>query len=315
MLAADLRRSWLLLAAGESRQHGGNTGYDDQADIYYSWDSTVANHESVAVGDAIAIWDKTRLLGVSIIETIEKSEAQKLLHKCPRCGKAGIKARKKMKPRYKCYKCDHLFDEPTSILTHVTEYRSRHDAAWRDLDGLLTGSELRALCASPKSQQSLRPLRWDLFESVVAERGGRRALDTVRRRTPDFVFPGGHVLTTVRVRRGQQAFRDHLLGAYGDFCAFTGHAPLKVLEAGHLYSYADLGVHHAHGGLLLRRDVHRLFDDGSLAVKPGELTIDVAPDLEPYSQYSRLHGRALMVTPTTKQLLWLSQHWRQHRAA
>jgi hypothetical protein len=26
--------AWLLMAAGDNRQHGGNSGYDDQADVY-----------------------------------------------------------------------------------------------------------------------------------------------------------------------------------------------------------------------------------------------------------------------------------------
>jgi hypothetical protein len=49
---------------------------------------------------------------------------------------------------------------------------------------------------------------------------------------------------TVRVRRGQRQFRQHLLTAHGELRAFTGEAPVRVLEAGHLYSYAELGVHH-----------------------------------------------------------------------
>jgi N-acyl homoserine lactone hydrolase len=45
------------------------------------------------------------------------------------------------------------------------------------------------------------------------------------------------------------------------------------LEAAHLYSYAASGVHHLDGGLLMRRDVHRLFDLGHHAVRPNSLTL------------------------------------------
>ena len=31
-------QAWLLMTVGENRQHGGNAGYDDQADVYYTWD-------------------------------------------------------------------------------------------------------------------------------------------------------------------------------------------------------------------------------------------------------------------------------------
>src|SRR5687767_681397 len=44
-------RAWLLMAAGDNRGHGGNSGYDDQIDAYYSWDSNVPNHKNLRVGD------------------------------------------------------------------------------------------------------------------------------------------------------------------------------------------------------------------------------------------------------------------------
>lgn len=50
-------RAWLLFAAGDDRQHGGNDGYDDQPDSYYSWDSTVPNHAALQAGDVVVLWD------------------------------------------------------------------------------------------------------------------------------------------------------------------------------------------------------------------------------------------------------------------
>src|SRR5690606_41932078 len=106
-----------------------------------------------------------------------------------------------------------------------------------------------------------------------------------------FEMPQGFTRALVRVRRGQRQFREHLLSAQGEVCAFTGGAPARVLEAGHLYSYAQLGTHFEHGGLMLRRDVHRLFDDGLLAVEPSRLRVDVAHELAVFPQYARLHDR------------------------
>ena len=65
------RRAWLLMAVGENRQHGGNDGCDDEPDTHYSWDRTVNNHAALKAGDAVALWDKKQLLGVSTIEEIE----------------------------------------------------------------------------------------------------------------------------------------------------------------------------------------------------------------------------------------------------
>jgi hypothetical protein len=81
LLAAPKFSAWLLMTVGQNRQHGGNAGYDDQADVYYTWDSTVPNHAQIKVGDPIAIWDKDRLLGMSIVEEIERETKEKLLFK------------------------------------------------------------------------------------------------------------------------------------------------------------------------------------------------------------------------------------------
>lgn len=307
--------AWLLMTVGENRQHGGNAGYDDQADVYYTWDSTVPNHAHIKVGDPVALWDKDRMLGVSVIEEIETATKEKLLFKGPECKMAGIKSRKNKLPKYKCYKCGQEFELPITQAAIVTEYRSRHDAAWTSLDNLLPGRDLRQLCESPKSQLSMRQLRWDAFQESLASKGADRALERVVHRAPDFFFRQGHQLEMVRVRRGQRQFREHLLRTLGQTCAFTGDAPTRVLEAGHLYSYAQLGVHHEHGGLLLRRDIHRLFDDGWLAVDPDHLRVDVSEELEHYPQYAHLHDRLLHTRLQEGQVEWLSHHWAEHRAS
>jgi len=307
--------AWLLMTVGDNRQHGGNAGYDDQADVYYTWDSTVPNHTQIKTGDPIAIWDKDQLLGISVVEEIEEEVKEKLLFKCPHCGKAGIKARQTISPRYKCYKCEGVFDTPDTQTVTVTEYRSRHDAAWTSLENLLPGADLRQLCESPKSQLSMRSLRWGAFQEAISSKGAERAVERVVHRAPDLAFPQGHFLEIVRVRRGQRKFREHLLEAQGETCAFTGEAPTRVLEAGHLYSYAELGVHHEHGGLLLRRDIHRLFDDGWLAVDPGTLRVDVADALEAFPQYASLHDRCLQTRLRDSQIEWLARHWAEHRAS
>jgi hypothetical protein len=74
-------------------------------------------------------------------------------------------------------------------------------------------------------------------------------------------------------------------------------------------------VHHTHGGLLLRRDIHRLFDDGLLAVDPGRLRVDVSDLLEAYLRYAALHDRQLRVSLRHKQVEWLARHWIEHRAS
>lgn len=131
------QRAWLLMAAGDNRGHGGNAGYDDMVDAYYSWDSNVPNHKKLRVGDPIALWDKDRLLGVSVIEEIETSAGQKLLSRCPECATTRISDRKGSEPRYRCMKRHHEFGTPVPDVVEVLEYRARYDAAWTSLEGVL----------------------------------------------------------------------------------------------------------------------------------------------------------------------------------
>lgn len=162
--------AWLLMAAGEDRQHAGNAGYDDQVDTYYTWDSTVPNASNIKVGDAVAFWDKRRLLGLSVVEEISTVIVTKPLFRCPVCHKASIKGRKTLTPRFRCQDCTALFEEPESELTRVTQFRSRHDAAWTELDDALAGPELRPLCHSPGSQLSMRSLNWTAFQDALTQR-------------------------------------------------------------------------------------------------------------------------------------------------
>lgn len=70
---------------------------------------------------------------------------------------------------------------------------------------------------------------------------------------------------TVRPRLGQGTFRYALEQAYGR-CAVTGEHSLPALDAAHILPYGDGGEHTVNNGLLLRADVHRLFDTGYVTV-------------------------------------------------
>lgn len=303
--------AWLLLAVGEDRAFGSNDGYRDEPATHYRWDDTVPNHRQIRTGDAVVLWDKKASIGASIVESIETAENTKSVYSCPYCGKAHIKARKTKHPRYRCFKCDNEFDEPITTRKNVTEYTATYEASWVDLGGLLDGATLRGLCVSPKSQLSMRPLDWNRFHEAVAKAVGPELLTVLEasKRT----IQGGHRNVSVRVRVGQGSFRRDLLAAAGAVCAFTGPTPAVALEAAHLYSYARIGQHREHGGLLMRRDLHHLFDLGFIAVDPRTLTIDVAASLAKYPVYAVLQGRSLAVTLRGQQVAWLQEHWDEHR--
>lgn len=72
----------------------------------------------------------------------------------------------------------------------------------------------------------------------------------------------------VTPRLGQGTFRVSVTDAYDRSCAITGEHSLPVLEAAHIQSYARQGPHDVRNGLLLRADLHRLFDKGYITVTP-----------------------------------------------
>ncbi|MYW94976.1 HNH endonuclease [Amycolatopsis rubida] len=95
---------------------------------------------------------------------------------------------------------------------------------------------------------------------------------------------GGHREARAKVRVGQGAFRKNVIARHGAQRAVTGPCP----EAAHLISFAKNESHE--DGLLLRADVHKLFDRGLLAVHPDTLCVEIAPALAGYHYYSEFEG-------------------------
>jgi putative restriction endonuclease len=76
--------------------------------------------------------------------------------------------------------------------------------------------------------------------------------------------------TIIRPRLGQGTFRLLVTDAYERRCAVTGERVLPVLEAAHVRPYAEGGEHRIDNGLLLRSDLHTLFDAGYLTITPDQ---------------------------------------------
>lgn len=79
----------------------------------------------------------------------------------------------------------------------------------------------------------------------------------------------------VHPRLGQGTFRVLVTDAYQRRCAVTGEKTLPALDAAHIKPYSVGGSHDASNGLLLRRDLHSLFDAGYLTVTP-EMRVEVS---------------------------------------
>jgi putative restriction endonuclease len=105
---------------------------------------------------------------------------------------------------------------------------------------------------------------------------------------------GSPVIVTPRL--GQGAFRVLVTDAYERRCAVTGERTLPVLDAAHIRPYSKLGPHELANGLLLRTDLHTLFDAGYLTVTPSmQLRVSrrIREEYKNGRDYYALDGREL----------------------
>lgn len=109
-----------------------------------------------------------------------------------------------------------------------------------------------------------------------------------------------------RSRLGQGTFRVLVTDAYQRRCAVTGERTLPVLEAAHIKPFSLHGPHHVDNGILLRSDLHKLFDLGYVTVTP-ELRLEVSPRLKVEwrngREYYTHHGKPLAFRPTDARYL------------
>lgn len=100
---------------------------------------------------------------------------------------------------------------------------------------------------------------------------------------------------TIKIRQGQAEFRGSLVGAYDGKCAVTGSRIVELLEAAHILPHAEGANYRASNGLLLRADVHTLYDLHLLSIDE-HYRIHLSKALE-VSEYRRYHGAKLLVFP------------------
>jgi putative restriction endonuclease len=91
-----------------------------------------------------------------------------------------------------------------------------------------------------------------------------------------------------------------VLDEYSRRCAITGEKTLPVLEAAHIQPYSENGPHRVSNGILMRSDLHTLFDNGYLTLTK-EFHVEVSRRIrEEFSngrEYYALHGKKLVSIP------------------
>lgn len=123
-------------------------------------------------------------------------------------------------------------------------------------------------------------------------------------------------LVEINLRRGSNRFRRKLLNAYDERCAVTGCDATAALEAAHILPYVGEKSDFVSNGLLLRSDIHTLFDLDLIGIHPSKFTISLASSLGGTS-YEKLAGKKIAFPrdpekqPNAKAL---GKRWREFRS-
>ncbi|MEY8143105.1 HNH endonuclease [Falsihalocynthiibacter sp. CO-5D18] len=105
---------------------------------------------------------------------------------------------------------------------------------------------------------------WDVERDGDFDSSAARAYETARR----------------LARPGQLQFRRDALALWGNRCAISGTTLVTVLEAAHIVPHAQSGEMRAANSIVLRADLHRLFDAGLIAVDPKTLSVTMQKNVK-----------------------------------
>lgn len=107
-------------------------------------------------------------------------------------------------------------------------------------------------------------------------------------------------LREINLRRGQPKFRAKMLRAYSSKCAISGYDCTDALEAAHITPYWNEDSNHVQNGILLRCDLHTLFDLGKIGVNPETFTVVVSEPLKA-TLYGKLDGKKIRLPAIKEQ--------------
>ena len=102
--------------------------------------------------------------------------------------------------------------------------------------------------------------------------------------------------TKKKVIRHQHKFRNELLKIYDGKCVITGS--IKALEEAHIIPYADCKHFDICNGLILKNDIHRMYDSHELTINPDTLKIEMFGDILNDDYFKLLNGKQIILPKT-----------------
>ncbi|WP_214071832.1 HNH endonuclease signature motif containing protein [Mucilaginibacter sp. dw_454] len=292
---------WILKSKGEKSSFGGNDGYDDKPDAYYIYDNFVPNHNKLKEGDYVLIADKKYLHGFAVVDHIAVTEGlEKKRYSCPVCGIKEHSARKTKTPKYKCRK-GHEFETLNEEITPIREYRADYSTSFINLPEKTSVQLLNKYYMNRNRyysiQRAMPSFLEELFPDLLRQLGSPAGVVLRPYMTTDPYKPSEKDERAFRTGRSyyrpdQSKFRSDLFGYYGIKCMLTDCTVATALEASHICCYRGDEDNHCENGLLLRRDLHALYDADLLGICPSDLKVVLSRELM-NTEYSKFNGVTL----------------------
>jgi len=306
--------AWSLLSLTATAH--GVLAYPDELDVRYVYDTTVPNGRYVTLGDPAVVRDNRYVFGAGWIDSIETASDRKIRYRCPNCTSTDFKYRSKKQFAYRCAKCTTEFDVPAREELDVQVFTANYSRTFRLADRPFPVRALDSAYIARSQQNAIRRLDAAQLRPVLETHlvTGEPWWGTHVRE--DERIPGGHGVGLSKTRVGQQRFREAMLARYGEACAFTGPQHPGALEAAHLYLYSQNPEHDIRGGLLLRSDLHALFDRWLITIDPETWSIQIAPELMRYPGLAALDGQPVLLPEDLwPRLKYVQDHAATARAA
>ncbi len=276
----------------------------------YTYQTNDRSKKQIAANDILFLRDEKRLLAVAHVQSVSTRESERIVATCPVCGVAKIETRKKRDIPYRCFN-GHQFSvrteerHPTVVHTayfaheclRVTapieplELRPFEATSSRHVK--LRLADIAGICGYvARRDHNVAPILMTWLRSRTLELTDREA-DTATISPLPAVDESERPFQAIRARRGITSFRDKLINRYGPRCMISGCGVLALLEACHVGKYRGPEDNHPANGILLRSDLHTLFDLDLIGVNPDDAVVAIHPDLA-NTEYAKFAGTRIL---------------------
>lgn len=165
---------------------------------------------------------------------------------------------------------DQIVYKDTKFKEYRIPIRWFHDARSNPFDIGYTSAGFLARVRQPKLLARVKQV---VSDRTNGETGPMPPLQADADYKPNKEDHRDRILRQIRERRGQQNFRNALITRYGPRCQFTGCEIVDVVEAAHISRYLGEKDNVPANGLLLRADIHTLFDLHLIGINPKSLEV------------------------------------------